>query len=126
MFKSNISAPFSVRALGVTVSGFDNGVSQITLDETYGNYQKLEKVERCVDEIRKKYGYDKLQRGIVAEEPSQMRNDIKNSHLIKPANFEDRSIKKDIKKGLTFIATFIFFANLSKACSNQMFFIYSI
>ncbi len=102
LFKSNISAPFSVRALGVTVSGFDNGVSQITLDETYGNYQKLEKVERCVDEIRKKYGYDKLQRGIVAEEPSQMRNDIKNSHLIKPANFEDRSIKKDIKNGGNF------------------------
>ncbi|MBD5632792.1 MAG: DNA polymerase IV [Clostridia bacterium] len=91
LFKSNISAPFSVRALGVTVSGFDNGTSQLTLDETCGNYKKLEKVERCVDEIRKKYGYDKLQRGVVAEEPSQMRNDIKNSHLIKPANFEDRA-----------------------------------
>lgn len=90
LFISNVKEPFKVRALGVTVSGFDNGLSQLTLDETCGNYKKLEAVERCVDEIRKKHGYDKLQRGLVAEEPAQMRNDVKNTHLIKPANFEDR------------------------------------
>lgn len=90
LFKENVKFPFKVRALGVTVSGFDNGTSQVTFDESFGNYQKLEKVERTVDEIRKKHGYDKLQRGIVAEDPNEMRNDIKNTHLIKPANFEDR------------------------------------
>ena len=90
LFQDCVNAPFAVRALGVTVSGFDNGSSQITFDESAGNYKKLEAVERCVDGIRKKHGYDKLQRGIVSEEPSQMKNDIKNSHLIKPANFEDR------------------------------------
>lgn len=90
LFKANVNPPFKVRALGVTVSGFDNGISQLTLDEVSGNYKKLEAVEKCVDEIRKKHGYDKLQRGIVAAEPSQMHNDVKNSHLIKPANFEDR------------------------------------
>ena len=94
LFKDNIKAPFKVRAMGVTVSGFDNGLSQVTFDEEYGKYKKLDAVERCVDEIRKKHGYDKLQRGIVSEEPSQMRNDIKNSHLIKPANFEDRGKDK--------------------------------
>ncbi len=87
LFKENVKAPFSVRALGVTVSGFDNGTSQVTIDEACGNYKKLEAVEKCVDEIRKKHGYDKLQRGVVAEDPSDMSNDIKNSHLIKPANF---------------------------------------
>ena len=90
LFKSNVRQPFKVRAMGVTVSGFDNGLSQITLDETYGKYEKLSRVEKCVDEIRKRHGYDKLQRGIIAEEPTQMRNDIKNSHLIKPGNFDDR------------------------------------
>lgn len=90
LFRANVKPPFQVRALGVTLSGFDNGLSQVTLDEACGNYKKLEAVERCVDEIRKKHGYDKVQRGVVAAEPSQMRNDIKNSHLIKPANFEDR------------------------------------
>ena len=40
LFKSNVRQPFKVRAMGVTVSGFDNGLSQITLDETYGKYEK--------------------------------------------------------------------------------------
>lgn len=90
LFTKNVRPPFAVRALGVSVSGFDNGNSQVTIDESSGNYKKLEAVERCVDEIRKKHGYDKVQRGVVAEEPSQMRNDVKNTHLIKPANFEDK------------------------------------
>lgn len=93
LFKENVKPPFKVRALGVTVSGFDNGTSQMTFDESFGSYKKLEAVERTVDEIRKKHGYDKLQRGVVAEDPAEMRNDIKNSHLIKPANFEDRDGK---------------------------------
>lgn len=96
LFEQNVKPPFKVRALGVTVSGFDNGVSQLTMDETCGRYEKLEKVERCVDEIRKKHGYDKLQRGVVAEDPLQMHDDIKNKHLIKPANFEDRGGGDDI------------------------------
>lgn len=93
LFKENVKPPFKVRALGVTVSGFDNGSSQVTFDESFGNYNKLEKVERTVDEIRKKHGYDKLQRGILANDPVQMHNDVKNSHVIKPANFEDRENK---------------------------------
>lgn len=95
LFKAHVKRPFAVRALGVTVSGFDNGASQITLDESAGNYKKLEALERCVDKIREKHGYDKLQRGTVAQEPTLMRDDIKNSHLIKPANFEDKNSGKD-------------------------------
>lgn len=89
LFTSKFSLPFAVRALGVTVSGFDNGASQLTIDETAGNYEKRERAERCVDEIRKKYGYSSVQRGIVAEDPTEMHNDVKNSHLIKPARFDD-------------------------------------
>ena len=88
LFENNVKPPFKIRALGVTVSGFDNGASQLTFDETSGNYKKREAVERCVDEIRKKHGYDKLQRGIVAEEPGEMHNDVKATHLIKPAKID--------------------------------------
>lgn len=88
LFVKNVTPPFKVRSLGVTVSGFDNGNSQITYDETYGNYKKREAVERCVDEIRKKHGYNKLQRGIVAEVPEEMNNDVKSTHLIKPAKID--------------------------------------
>lgn len=90
MFKKQYAPPFAIRSLGVTVSGFEGGSSQLTLDETAGNYAKREKVERCVDEIRKKHGYSALQRGILLDDPDLMRQDIKNSHLIKPGRFEDR------------------------------------
>lgn len=89
LFKEKFTPPFAVRALGVTVSGFDNGLSQITFDETAGDYEKRERAERCIDEIRKKHGYAAVQRGIVAEDPTEMHNDIKGSHLIKPARFDD-------------------------------------
>ena len=89
LFKEKFAPPFAVRALGVTVSGFDNGLSQLTFDETAGDYEKRERAERCIDEIRKKHGYASVQRGIVAEDPTEMHNDIKGSHLIKPARFDD-------------------------------------
>lgn len=89
LFCEKFRQPFAVRALGVTVSGFDKGLSQLTFDETAGDYNKRERAERCVDEIRKKHGYAAVQRGIVAEDPTEMHNDIKGSHLIKPARFED-------------------------------------
>ena len=91
LFQANFKPPFAVRSLGVTVSGFDGGSSQITLDETSGEYSKREKVERAIDEIRKKHGYASVQRGLLLIDPESMHNDIKNSHLIKPARFEDRN-----------------------------------
>lgn len=89
LFTAKFAPPFAVRALGVTVSGFDSGASQLTFDEAAGDYGKRERVERTVDEIRKKHGYASLQRGIIAEDPVEMYDDIKGSHLIKPARFED-------------------------------------
>ncbi|MGN0818759.1 MAG: DNA polymerase IV [Candidatus Coproplasma sp.] len=89
LFKENFKPPFSVRSLGVTVSGFDAGKSQLTLDETVGDYSKRERVERTVDQIRKKHGYAALQRGIMLDDPDAMHDDVKNSHLIKPARFDD-------------------------------------
>ncbi|MGN0807378.1 MAG: DNA polymerase IV [Candidatus Coproplasma sp.] len=89
LFTERFTPPYSVRALGVTVSGFDGQASQLTFDEAAGDYLKREKVERCVDEIRKKHGYASLQRGIVAEDATAMHEDVKGSHLIKPARFDD-------------------------------------
>ena len=89
LFREKFRPPFRIRALGITVSGFDGGASQMTFDETSGDYLKREKVERCIDDIRKKHGYASVQRGIVAEDPTEMHNDIKSTHLIKPARFDD-------------------------------------
>lgn len=95
IFCANFAPPFKIRALGVTVSGFDKGISQLTIEETEGNYQKREKVERTVDEIRKKHGYSKLQRGIITDDICEMHNDVKNTHLIKPAKFESEVFEQN-------------------------------
>lgn len=56
-----------VRMLGVTVSGFDYHIEQMTIGEVTGKkeYEKRERAENAVAKIREKYGYATLQRGIV-------------------------------------------------------------
>ncbi len=60
-----------VHLLGVSVSGFDYNISQITFSDALGGeegYKKKERMETAIDNIRKKYGYAKLQRGIVFQD----------------------------------------------------------
>lgn len=57
-----------VRMLGVTVSGFDYHLEQLTIGETRGggeSYEKKERAESAVAKLREKYGYASLQRGVV-------------------------------------------------------------
>ena len=63
-----------VRMLGVTVSGFDYHLEQITIDNLLSleeggtDYEKRERVENAVAKLRSKYGYASLQRGVVMED----------------------------------------------------------
>ncbi|MBE5751091.1 MAG: DNA polymerase IV [Clostridiales bacterium] len=56
-----------VRMLGVTVSGFDYDVRQLTFEQLAESktYEKKERAENAVAKIREKYGYATLQRGVV-------------------------------------------------------------
>ncbi len=57
-----------VRMLGVTVSGFDYHVEQLTIGDAMGEneaYKKKERAEDAVAKIRKKYGFATLQRGVL-------------------------------------------------------------
>lgn len=58
-----------VRMLGVTVSGFDYHVEQLSLDSMLPSdgraYEKKERAESAVAKLRDKYGYATLQRGLV-------------------------------------------------------------
>ena len=63
-----------IRMLGVTVSGFDYHVEQLSLDSALADnegkisYEKKERVENAVARLREKYGYATLQRGVVLED----------------------------------------------------------
>lgn len=75
LFTEKFAPPFAIRALGVTVSGFDRGTSQLTLDESSGDYEKRERAERAVDAIRKKYGNSAVRRAILADDTTKLRGD---------------------------------------------------
>lgn len=68
-----------VRMLGVTVSGFDYHIEQMTIGEVTGkkDYEKRERAENAVAKIREKYGYATLQRGIVLTDEKLNGLDIK-------------------------------------------------
>lgn len=55
--------------LGITVSGFDYHVEQLSLGEETGgrNYEKKERAEKAVAKLREKYGYATVQRGLMLE-----------------------------------------------------------
>lgn len=62
-----------VRMLGVSVSGFDYHIQQLSLMDTIEgengvSYEKKERAENAVAKIREKYGYAKLQRGVALED----------------------------------------------------------
>ncbi len=77
-----------VHMLGVSVSGFDHNVAQLSfLDvmEDGKNYEKRERAESAVANIRKKFGYAKLQRGVVMEDKRLNGLDIrKETQTAKP------------------------------------------
>jgi DNA polymerase-4 len=82
-----------VRMLGVTVSGFDYDVRQLTFDQLAESkaYEKKERAENAVAKIREKYGYATLQRGVVMTDEKLNGWDIraqKEEKIPKTENFE--------------------------------------
>ena len=68
LFCANWPLAKPVRMLGVTVSGFDYHIEQMSLGGLFSDGEqrkKKERAESAVFEIRKKYGYATLQRGVV-------------------------------------------------------------
>ncbi len=70
-----------VRMLGVTLSGFDYHVEQMSLlDSVMENgtsYEKRERAEDAIAKIREKYGYATVQRGLVFEDEKLKGLDIR-------------------------------------------------
>ena len=80
IYGENFSRENKAHMLGLAVSGFDRNVEQLALD-TSGEREKYEKNLRAQDAvaaIRKKYGYDKVQRGIILEDSGLLNVDIEH------------------------------------------------
>ncbi len=72
LFRKHFPCGATARMLGVTVSGFDYHVGQLTFDELFFDegkkYEKRERAENAVAKLREKYGYATVQRGLVLED----------------------------------------------------------
>ena len=70
-----------VRMLGITVSGFDYHVEQMSLDSFLSgdraNYDKKERAESAIAKLREKYGYASVQRGLILEDEKLSGLDIR-------------------------------------------------
>lgn len=84
-----------MRGLGVTASGFDRGVEQLTFDSLAGDYEKKARAEEAVAQIRKKHGYAKLQRGILFEDPLTRNMDVRGERLSRPGTEGENSPEGD-------------------------------
>ncbi len=72
LFCKHFPEGYAVRMLGVTVSGFDYHIEQLSFDEILsGNgdgYEKRERAESAIAKLREKYGYATVQRGVILED----------------------------------------------------------
>ncbi|MGN1052359.1 MAG: hypothetical protein ACI4SH_03100, partial [Candidatus Scatosoma sp.] len=80
LFVQEFPAGQKAHMLGVTVSGFDFYQEQLSLfsEQEQKDYEKRRRAEDAVAGIRKKYGYEKLQRGIVMQDNTLNGADIEH------------------------------------------------
>ncbi|MBO5889303.1 MAG: DNA polymerase IV [Clostridia bacterium] len=82
LFIKNVKGKFSIRSLGVSVSGFNNFNEQLSFDSL--NYDKKVKLNDAVTNIKHKYGNDSVLKGIVLKDKKFMREDPKSEHVVHP------------------------------------------
>ena len=101
LFCQRVPVGMPVHLLGVSVSGFDYNVRQMTLDVDgvqgkERSYDKKERMESAIAKIREKYGYATMQRGIVMEDELLSGLDIRGKkHTKTPSNNQESEKNKE-------------------------------
>lgn len=70
-----------VRAIGVSVSNFTFGAEQLTLIEDRESEDKKERLDNVVDDIRRKYGNNSVQRARILQDKKLAEMDIKGEEV---------------------------------------------
>ncbi len=81
LYRKHFPEGTRVRMLGVTVSGFDYHIEQLSLEDALcgkgADYDKRERAESAVAKLREKYGYATVQRGLVFEDEKLTNLDVR-------------------------------------------------
>lgn len=75
-----------VRGLGVSVCNFTMGLEQLSIDFDGNKESKKDRLDDAVDNIRKKYGNNSVQRARILQDKKYSQTDIKGEHVIAPGN----------------------------------------
>lgn len=78
LFSKEFKEPFSIRTLGISVSGFLDSEEQITFDDD--NSRKMNKLNDTILNIKQKYGKKMVLKGIVLKDKKIMREDPADTH----------------------------------------------
>ena len=89
LFKANYSWEAPIRSLGVRGTDLVTGQIPVQLDLFMNEQQreKKRKMDRAVDEIRRRFGYYAVQKAFVYEDKDLMRLDAKKDHTIHPEGY---------------------------------------
>ena len=78
-----------VRAVGVGVCNFTQGLEQLSIDFDPVKEKKQDSLDLVVDNIRKKYGNNSVQRASILQDKRYAATDVKGEHVIAPGNLID-------------------------------------
>ena len=95
LFK-NYTWDTTIRAVGVRVSGFENQPSQMSIFYDKFSHDKIEKIENIVENLRERWGYDIIKRGVVVADKDMAGLDPYSApHVIHPISYLKGGIKDD-------------------------------
>ena len=95
LFK-NYNWDTTIRAVGVRVSGFEKGPSQMSVFYDKNSHDKTEKIETTVETLRQRWGYDIIKRGVVVADKDLADLDPYSApHIIHPVSYLKGGIKDD-------------------------------
>ena len=81
IFKESYEWKNPVRALGVSVSNFSDGVEQISIFDSGSKREKLNRLEGTIDSLRDKYGNGVIRPAVILQDKRLSELDLKDDHL---------------------------------------------
>lgn len=88
LFKSKRHDGKTIRALGIRACDLDNiEAIQMSLEEEFSHSMEQLEIDEMMDDIRKKYGYGSIKRGVMLFNPELSKIDPRADHTVYPGGF---------------------------------------
>lgn len=82
LFEESYSWEKPVRALGVSVCNFSHGAEQMSIFDSTGKSEKIERLESAIDTLRGKYGKNIVRPAVILQDKKLSELDLRDDHLV--------------------------------------------